>query len=174
MAVSAMSAARRICSRSNWTLTNLQLQKILYIAHMLYMGQTGGQRLVSTPFQAWDYGPVEPQLYSRVRIFGDKPIQDVFFAAPPITDPREAAILDVATDRLSRLRPSQLVAMTHRPNGAWAKNYKAGIHGIVIPDSDILAEFAGYSRSAVPPIPTNATPSGATNSVASASGKPTS
>lgn len=145
MAVSSFSAARRICLRAGWTLTNLQLQKILYIAHMIHIGRTGGNRLISSSFQAWDYGPVEPTLYHRVRIFGDKAIQNIFFAATDVADSAEASLLDTACDRLSKLKPSQLVAMTHKPGGAWAKNYKPGVLGIVIPDADIIAEFATYA-----------------------------
>ena len=146
MAISSLSAARRICSRSDWTLTNLQLQKILYIAHMIYMGKTGGKRLISNPFQAWDYGPVEPELYRKVRVFGDRPVQDIFFGVPKVTDPAQAEVLDKTVDRLSRVSPSQLVAMTHRPDGAWARNYRSGVYGIIIPDRDILDEFNRYYR----------------------------
>lgn len=141
MAVSSLSAARRACRRSGWTLTNLQIQKMLYIAHMIHMGRTRGQRLLKLPFQAWDYGPVQPNLYGRVKIFGDGPIQDIFFSAPEIDDATEAKLIDDIVDVLSKKKPSQLVAMTHRDGSAWAKNYRAGVHGIVIPDADIIAEY---------------------------------
>jgi len=40
MTVSASAAAKRMCERSGWTLSNLELQKLLYIAHMFHLGET--------------------------------------------------------------------------------------------------------------------------------------
>src|SRR4051812_32390709 len=118
MPIASSSAARLICQRGNWGVTNLSLQKILYMAHMVHLGRTG-QRLVNAEFQAWDYGPVEPQLYRQVRIFGNKPIQDLFFSAPAAAG-LEAATLEEACNFLLPKSPGELVAMTHWQNGAWA------------------------------------------------------
>jgi uncharacterized phage-associated protein len=63
------------------TSPNLQLQKILYLAQMIYMGHTAGGRLADGSFEAWDYGPVEPSVYRKVRMFGSDPISNVFFGA---------------------------------------------------------------------------------------------
>lgn len=140
MSVASSSAARHICSRGNWSVTNLALQKILYMAQMVHLGRTG-HRLVDAEFQAWDYGPVEPNLYRQVRIFGNKPIQDVFFWAPSIDLAPEKATLDEACDYLIAKSPGELVAMTHWQNGAWARHYVPGARSIVIPDADIAAEY---------------------------------
>ena len=40
-----MQAARKICEHGSWKITNLGLQKILYISQMLFMGENGGFRL---------------------------------------------------------------------------------------------------------------------------------
>ena|ERR1700694_506706 len=140
MPVSSASAARYICARGNWSVTNLALQKILYMAHMVHMGRTG-KRLVNAEFQAWDYGPVEPELYRTVRLFGDRPIQDIFFVAPVLSGSDEQTTLNDACDFLLSKKPSELVAMTHWQNGAWARNYVPGVRAITIPDADIIAEY---------------------------------
>jgi uncharacterized phage-associated protein len=139
--VSSFSAARRICERGNWTVTNLSLQKILYLIHMIHVGRTGGQPLVKDMFEAWDYGPVVPELYHRVKIFGDRPIQDILFSAPIISTTDEGRVIDEGCDWLLSKKPAELVAMTHWKDGAWAKNYMPGMHNIVIPDEDILDEY---------------------------------
>jgi uncharacterized phage-associated protein len=41
MSIPAYSAARYICARGDWRVTNLALQKILYLAHMVHLGRTG-------------------------------------------------------------------------------------------------------------------------------------
>jgi uncharacterized phage-associated protein len=140
MSIASASAARHICARGNWGVTNLALQKILYMAHMVHLGRTG-KRLVEAQFQAWDYGPVEPSLYRQVRIFGNKPIQDIFFWAPPIVAGPEVSTLDEACDFLGQKSPGELVAMTHWQNGAWARHYVPGAKSIPIPDADIIAEY---------------------------------
>jgi uncharacterized phage-associated protein len=79
MTASVFSAAHRICERSGWRLTNLSLQKILYIAQMVYMGEHAGARLIDTEFEAWAFGPVSSPLYHKVRAFGAGAIENVFF-----------------------------------------------------------------------------------------------
>ena len=139
MAISTFTAARRVCGRGNWQVTNLALQKILYLAQMIYMGENK-MRLIDATFEAWDYGPVEPALYHKVKFFGAEPIQDIFVPAG-IDGSREAAAIDQACDFLLARSPAELVAMTHWKSGAWAKNYRPGVRGIVIPDADILEEY---------------------------------
>lgn len=141
MPLSAMQAARKICEHGSWRTTNLGLQKILYLSQMLFMGENSGARLVDTNFEAWDYGPVSPEVYRRVRMFGAGPIQDIFFGEPRINDGlREAHLHNVCTF-LADKRPGELVSITHWKDGAWAKYYHPGVTGIVIPDRDILDEY---------------------------------
>jgi uncharacterized phage-associated protein len=145
MAIGSFVAAKRICERGGWLVTNLALQKILYIIHMVYMGRTGG-RLVSAPFEAWDYGPVEPYLYRKVRIFGDRAIQDLFPEMHDISGTPEADTIDEGCRFLIGKKPSELVAMTHWENGERAKNYVPGARGIRIPDEDIILEYKERTR----------------------------
>ncbi|RWO77206.1 type II toxin-antitoxin system antitoxin SocA domain-containing protein [Mesorhizobium sp.] len=67
MTLHVLSAAKHLAKQSGWSLSNLELQKILYLAHMFYLGRTG-EPLVSGHFEAWDYGPVHPDLYHRVKV----------------------------------------------------------------------------------------------------------
>jgi uncharacterized phage-associated protein len=139
--ISALSAARTLCERSGWTLTNLELQKMLYLAQMVYMGEHDGEPLFSDPIEAWDLGPVVPDVYRRVRAFGAQPIQDVFFGVPKVDDAARLETLNAAVDQLRRYSAAQLVSITHDRIGAWYKNYRAGARNVVIPDADILEEF---------------------------------
>lgn len=141
MPLTAMQTARKVCEHGSWKVTNLGLQKILYIAQMLFMGENNGVRLVDAEFEAWDYGPVVPSVYRRVRMFGANPIQDIFFSEPRITDGlREAHLHNVCTF-LANKKPGELVSITHWKDGAWAKNYQPGALGVLIPDGDILDEY---------------------------------
>ena len=74
MTVNVLNAAAHLIERSNQSLSNLELQKLLYLAHMFYMGRYDGEPLVHGEFEAWDYGPVHPTLYQRARTFGSNPV----------------------------------------------------------------------------------------------------
>ena len=146
MPVSVLSAARRLAKRSGWGLSNLELQKLLYLAHMFYLGRTGGKPLISGNFQAWDYGPVHPTLYHRAKVFGSDPVEDVFHGADILPDGPEADIIDEAYDVLGKVGPGRLVAATHQEGGAWEKNYVPGLRNRTIPDQDILDEYQGLKN----------------------------
>jgi uncharacterized phage-associated protein len=118
------------------------VNKILYLAHMMSLGRSDGERpLVSQSFQAWDYGPVLPSVYHRLKAFGSDPAQDVFHAFPDISRTPEGELIDEAAAALANVRPGQLIANTHWKDGAWARYYQPGIRGIVIPNAAILDEY---------------------------------
>lgn len=138
--ISSLTAARYMCERSDWTLTNLKLQKMLYLAQMLHLGTTE-ERLLNGTFEAWDYGPVLPSVYKEVKTFGGGPIRYMYVGSDKIPDDQRRKMLDDAYVQLSQKTAGQLVNITHWSGGAWAKNYKSGARGIVIPDADIIAEY---------------------------------
>jgi uncharacterized phage-associated protein len=141
MPISPEAAARRICQNGNWSVTNLALQKILYLSQMIFMGRNNGARLIDGRFEAWDYGPVQPDVYRKVAMFGSKPIQDVFYGRAIPLDTLEADTLDEVSATLLAKSASELVAITHWENGAWAHNYRPNVRGIIIPERDILDEY---------------------------------
>jgi len=147
MTVSALSAARHLAEYSGWSLSNLKLQKILYIAHMRHLGRTG-EPLLTGNFEAWDYGPVHRDLYQAVRVFGADPVQDVFHGAARLPeDSTEREIIESSYDRLKNVSAGGLVNATHKKHGAWYSNYKPGVRGIVIPNSDVLREYRSLAAA---------------------------
>ena len=137
--ISIFSAAKRLGEKSEWNLTHLQMQKMCYMAHMFYMGARAEQ-LIDSHFEAWDFGPVCPNLYHRLKVHGADcvPPDALAFARPVPDDHPGAEYLDAAVDQLPRNR---LVAITHWENGAWLKNFEPYSRGIKIPNEDILAEY---------------------------------
>ncbi|MCF6322976.1 MAG: DUF4065 domain-containing protein [Gammaproteobacteria bacterium] len=143
MTISSLSAAKALCELSEWKFSNLVVQKILYIAHMVHLGKYDGSPLVDESFEAWDYGPVLPTVYRRAKPFGANPVKNVFRGISNTTDGTELAILTEAVNKLSNSRPGDLVAMTHRDGGAWARFYNPQVKGIIIPNSAIIDEYKG-------------------------------
>ena len=69
MAIDVFVAAKTLGIECGWCVSNLKMQKILYLAHLDYMGKNN-ERLVESSFEAWDYGPVQPELYHKLKRFG--------------------------------------------------------------------------------------------------------
>ncbi|KAA6406053.1 Panacea domain-containing protein [Candidatus Tokpelaia sp.] len=142
MAISDFSAAKYLAERSDWSLTNLQMQKILYLAHMVYLGRQRGEPLIREAFEAWDYGPVCPVLHHKLKIYGAEPVGNIFRSYTQLEDnSNEAKILKEALDSLGNLSGGHLVSITHKRGGAWARNYRNGMRGIPIPNQDIIDEY---------------------------------
>ena len=141
MSVSAMVAAKYLASKSGWTLSNLEIQKILYIAQMFHLGRHGAP-LIDEPFEAWDYGPVQPKLYHELKMFGRKPVQNIFHGVRDVpTGSDELKTLEEAYESLHKAGPARLIHATHRPGGAWERNYEPGRRNRLIPPEDLVAEF---------------------------------
>ena len=148
--IDALEAGKALCKMSNWSMTSLQLQKVLYYAHMFYLGASKGKSLLKEDFQAWEYGPVLPSLYHHVKRFGNKPIREyAFFWQNDI--PEDSAeykcLLEMylATKEISS---SKMVRISHWEEGAWYETYKPGERDVVIPREAILKEYRARHESA--------------------------
>ena len=144
MSISILEAAKHLGKQSGWSLSNLKMQKILYIAHMHHLGNFNSP-LVQGLFEAWDYGPVHPDLYHRAKVFGADPVGNIFRSFENLEGSgSEKRILDAAAKQLAGISSAQLIATTHREGGAWAKHYVPGVRGIEIPNEDILEEYREF------------------------------
>ncbi|MFH1170260.1 MAG: type II toxin-antitoxin system antitoxin SocA domain-containing protein [Candidatus Vogelbacteria bacterium] len=54
-------------------ITNLKLQKVLYFAQAYYLSKIG-KPLFSDNIEAWEYGPVIPEVYHKFKTKGSNPI----------------------------------------------------------------------------------------------------
>ena len=142
MSISAMKAAQRLVELSEGTLSNLQLNKILYIAHMVQLGRTGGaDGLVSDDFEAWDLGPVAPDVYHAAKSYGSQSVKHLRGTYKPVGPTPYDALLNDVLERARRMSAGELVAMTHRSGGAWALSYRPGSRGLKIRTENIVNEY---------------------------------
>lgn len=140
MTIRTIDAANYLCEKSGWKISNLQLQKLLYIADMNYVGICK-ERLLDEDFEAWDYGPVLPSLYHKCKAFGSKSVPSVFWGAEDISGSREAQMLDRTWKHLKASTPGQLVEATHSKLGAWILKYVPHARQIKINTQDMIAEY---------------------------------
>lgn len=66
------------CNRENIIISNLKLQKLLYLIQGFYLAFYH-QRCFDDDIQAWDYGPVCPNAYHEFKRFGANNIPTINF-----------------------------------------------------------------------------------------------
>lgn len=143
MTVSAAEAARALCEMREWRISNLEIQKILYLAQMYRLGFDPSTPLILEEFEAWDLGPVIPDLYHRLKAFGARPVRNVFNHVPAINPNSDDYLTLSQIEKITKtMSPGQLVANTHRSEGAWSRQYRPGVIGMPIPRSMIAQEAA--------------------------------
>src|SRR5262249_27032186 len=54
-------------------LTHMHLQRFVYIAHGFHLA-INHQPLVDEQFQAWEFGPIAPELYQALKRYGSRPV----------------------------------------------------------------------------------------------------
>ena len=140
MAVDVFVAAKTLGSECHWHVSNLKMQKVLYLAHLTYLGKTK-KRLIQTPFEAWDYGPVQPALYHKLKRFGSRDVYDIFFGESLLKEGDDEFGVLKCMSKLCHIPSSSLVAITHREGGAWSKVYQPGARDVAIQEEHIYEEY---------------------------------
>jgi len=131
-------------------ITNVKLQKVLYLAYGLYLCLTN-EELFQSPIYAWKLGPVVPDIYSEFKDFGrsvittkaaillDDDSGEVVF--PELPRNFKTKPLDIACTGYGQKRAWDLVDITHDKASAWGKHYIEGKMNIILPKEDIRAEL---------------------------------
>jgi uncharacterized phage-associated protein len=146
-------------------LTQMQLQKLTYIAHgwNLALNET---RLVADELEAWDYGPVFPMLYDHAKYFGKSPISRLitdrdddkisFFLGTSAEHGKpyeallsgpEREVLNRVWDRYKYYSAFTLSDLTHKPGTPWYETYFGRGKNAVIIDQLIQEHYLELAKS---------------------------
>jgi uncharacterized phage-associated protein len=126
-------------------LTQMQLQKLVFIAHGWSLALTGNP-LVSDQFEAWEFGPVSRDLYEHTKYFGRFTIDRLIRPGDDIAatfflngdrqargEPyqahltaSEAEMVSRVFRRYGRLSGQALSRLTHQPGTPWNAAYRRG------------------------------------------------
>lgn len=123
---SAIDLAKYIvtkCTSENEPISNLQLQKILYYIQREFL-QKQNVPAFRDEIEAWQFGPVVPNVYYRFCGSGAMPIQNSFENIS--INNRDKSCIDRIVEEKRLLSPWSLVEDTHKPDGAWTQVYRNG------------------------------------------------
>lgn len=147
-----------LCEQRGQSITNLSLQKVAYFCHVWSLIERG-RPLVRHSFEAWEYGPVLPYLYREFREFGSSPITRRAHKLNPNTgevqivetdfDHTTREFLERIIEFYGRLRPTDLVEMSHVSGGPWASvwNHKGNVNpGMKISNIEIEKFYSKTPR----------------------------
>ncbi|MEA5425834.1 MULTISPECIES: Panacea domain-containing protein [Arcicella] len=133
--------------------TQMKLQKMLYIAHGLHLVYSG-KPLINENIEAWKYGPVIPQVYNYYKNWGNQPIveptligalsnQAIVLKLDVLCDSAEQAI-DLTWNITKDVDAVQLSNWTHIENSPWFKVFKnEGIENFSNAkiENDLIADY---------------------------------
>ncbi|XSG81218.1 MAG: Panacea domain-containing protein [Methyloligella sp. ZOD6] len=154
----------RLAAKNGQKLTQMQLQKLVYIAHGWNLAVNGEPLTADSPC-AWDYGPVYRDLRDALQGQGSKPVEreipvgsfggGVFLDGDEGKQPARAKLSEEASEVVKRVfadygkyHAFSLSALTHREGTPWSKVYKDGAGRFeAIPDELIREHFLDIAKT---------------------------
>lgn len=121
------------------TITPMQLLKLVYIAHGWMLGRHG-RPLFPEKVQAWQYGPVVPEVYQAVKQFGSNPISSIPNVHPFSFDEEERNVMDFVTKNYGGANGIVLSTATHQPGTPWHQTWMVTKNSAPI-SNDLIHNF---------------------------------
>lgn len=108
-------------------LTNMQLQKLVYIAHGFNLAVLD-EALFDDTVRAWEYGPVIPALYDELKQYGAGEVKArLLTRTPPVKeDDPEMKVIRAVWNAYGKYSGIELSAMTHKAGTPWHQMYEPG------------------------------------------------
>ena len=136
-------------------LTQMKLQKLVYVAHGWNLALLDSP-LIEDTIEAWQYGPVIPTLYNEFRGYGRADINDratdvvirdnsfeIEYVSPevPLNDQQTRMLIQTVWDKYGHLSGPNLSDLTHRPGTPWSETFQNGIYHLPIDNMLIRNHF---------------------------------
>lgn len=126
-------------------LTPMQILKLVYMAHGWMLGLVG-RPLIKEEVEAWQYGPVIPELYNALRRYKSQPVSALIEGVGSELDAQETHIVDQVYQIYGHRSGPALSRLTHQAGSPWAKVYTRGSFGVEIPNDLIEDHYAMLAK----------------------------
>lgn len=142
-------AILKIAKSRGISLTPMQLVKLTYIAHGWNLA-IRGKDLFQNRIEAWQYGPVIPDLYHATKSYGRNPIPATAIGDPEDINvlPEDKAFLTEVFNKYGHLDGITLSYLTHKAGTPWTQVYSNGLRHVEIPDNLIKQHYQELLSSA--------------------------
>jgi uncharacterized phage-associated protein len=149
---SSLVVANRFLALANErgdALTPMQLLKLVYIAHGWMLGLYG-RPLISDDVQAWQYGPVIPQLYNKLKQYRGSSVTAPVAVSDDsdVPDASEDDVICQVYDVYGSMSGPALSRITHAAGTPWSQTYERGEFGLVIPIDLIEDHYQRFAEQA--------------------------
>lgn len=145
MSYSALAVANefiklsRLANDRPHEVTNMKLQKLVYIAHGYYLGLTD-HPLINNDIHAFEWGPVIPVLYKNLKAYGANKIQNLIATEDSgPTDALSKAVIERVWKDYGQADGLALSRLTHKPNTPWSDTWTISKHGVI--ENDLIRDY---------------------------------
>ena len=107
------------------TLTPMQVIKLVYMCHGWMLG-IYHRPLIKEYVEAWQYGPVIPELYQKVKRYRSGPVTDTLSSQQENFKEEEIDIMDQVVNVYGEYSGIALSQLTHAEGTPWHKTWTAG------------------------------------------------
>ncbi|WP_425369318.1 Panacea domain-containing protein [Gemmiger formicilis] len=135
MVYKALDVARYIINHEateGRTVSNLRLQKLLYFVQCAFLGVLG-HACFNDIIEAWDYGPVVPDVYRKYKVYGGTMIPADSVSKQKF-DADEKNLVDLMLDTCAAKQTGELVNITHM-QAPWRDAYVPGMNNLISQDA---------------------------------------
>lgn len=139
-AESVANAFLDLARRDEKSLTNMQLQKLVYIAHGYCLAKLR-QPLFHNNIHAFEWGPVIPNLYKTLKRFGGGEVKDYIATdeSPIAKDSAEMEIIKEVWTEYGDFSGLELSKLTHRKGTPWSETWRKNPFGVI--SDELIAEY---------------------------------
>ncbi len=125
------------------TLTPMQLLKLVYMSHGWMLG-LHGRPLINENIEAWQYGPVIPSLYEKIRQFRSSPVVSPLIADynESIFENIEKQLMDQVIEIYRKYSGPALSRLTHASDTPWSRMWNISGWKTIIPNDLIEDHYA--------------------------------
>lgn len=114
-----------LAKKEGKSLTNLQLQKLCYIAEGVHLAVYNSSLFLES-VKAWKYGPVIEELYEELKCNGNKPcdkIEGYDDINETKADISAFSAINATYEKYKNKSANELVNLTHQPGTPWHNTY---------------------------------------------------